>query len=107
MYRSWIFLFLAGLLEIIWAVMLPRTAGFTRLWPTFLTLIPLSVSFYFLSLAVRDLPIGTSYAVWTGIGTVGTVLFGILFVGEPMNWFRLLCILLILLGTAGLKFGHG
>ncbi|MGE3262260.1 MAG: multidrug efflux SMR transporter [Bacteriovoracia bacterium] len=107
MTRPWVCLLLAGLLEVMWAVLLPRTAGFTKLVPTIITLVPLVVSFYLLSEAVRVLPIGTSYAIWTGIGAAGTVLFGIFFAGEPSNWFRLLCIALILLGTLGLKLGHG
>lgn len=104
MTRSWIFLFVAGLLEIVWAVLLPRTEGFTKLVPTIVTLVPMGISFFFLSMAVRDLPVGTAYAVWTGIGAAGTVLFGIFFAGEPAHWFRLLCIALILFGTIGLKF---
>ncbi|MGZ3693786.1 MAG: DMT family transporter [Bdellovibrionota bacterium] len=106
MMRPWLYLFFAGLLEVCWAVMLPRTAGFSRLIPTLLISVPMVASFYLLSLAVRELPIGTSYAVWTGIGAAGTVLFGMCFQGEPVNWFRLVCILLILLGTAGLKLAH-
>jgi quaternary ammonium compound-resistance protein SugE len=103
---SWIILFLAGLFEIGWAIGLKYTEGFTRPVPTALTLAALVVSFLLLGLAVRSLPIGTAYAVWTGIGTVGTALLGIWFLGDPLNAMRILCISLIVIGIAGLKLAH-
>ena len=100
---AWVYLILAGLFEIGWAVGLKYTEGFTRLWPTVLTLAAMAVSLGLLGLAVRTLPIGTAYAVWTGIGTVGTVAAGIWLFDEPAQPFRLFCILLIGLGILGLK----
>ncbi len=100
---AWFLLFLAGLFEIGWAVGLKCTDGFTRLMPTVLTVISMVVSVVLLGLAVKTLPMGTAYAVWTGIGTVGTVLLGIWLLGDPATLVRLLCIGLIVAGIAGLK----
>ncbi|AVR96517.1 quaternary ammonium compound efflux SMR transporter SugE [Pseudoduganella armeniaca] len=100
---SWMFLFVAGLLEVGWAVGLKYTAGFTRLVPSALTLAAMAGSVGLLGLALRGLPLGTAYAVWTGIGTVGTAIFGMLVLGEPGGAARLLCIALIVAGIAGLK----
>jgi quaternary ammonium compound-resistance protein SugE len=100
---AWIYLLIAGLFEVGWAVGLKYTEGFTRLWPSVWTLAALAVSMALLALAVRELPIGTAYAVWTGIGAVGTALLGILLFGEPRDLPRLLCIALILAGLLGLK----
>ncbi|NLE87266.1 MAG: quaternary ammonium compound efflux SMR transporter SugE [Myxococcales bacterium] len=104
---AWIILFVAGLLEVGWAVGLKYTDGFTRLWPTVATAIALVASMGLLGLAVRTLPLGTAYAVWTGIGTVGTALLGILLFREPATALRLVCIALILAGIVGLKFASG
>lgn len=104
---DWIYLLIAAFFEMGWAVGLKYTEGFTRLWPSVFTLLGTIASFFFLSLAVRNLPIGTAYAVWTGIGTVGTVLFGILFLGEPRDIVRIVCILLIVAGIVGLKITSG
>lgn len=100
---AWILLAGAGLFEIVWAAALKHTYGFTRLWPSLLTLAAMVVSFYMLALALRTLPIGTAYAIWTGIGTVGTAIFGMVVLGEPATAARLGCIALILCGIAGLK----
>jgi quaternary ammonium compound-resistance protein SugE len=100
---AWVILFVAGLLEIGWALGLKYTDGFTRLWPTVATAIALIASMTLLGLAVRTLPLGTAYAVWTGIGTVGTAMFGMLLLGEPVALIRLLCIGLIVTGIIGLK----
>lgn len=99
----WILLIFAGLLEIVWAVGLKSTEGFTRVWPTVGTVAALAMSVALLGLAAKSLPIGTAYAVWTGIGTVGTVLCGVLILGEPATAMRLVCVALILIGIAGLK----
>jgi quaternary ammonium compound-resistance protein SugE len=99
----WILLLAAGLFEIAWAVGLKFTDGFTRMWPTLGTLAALLVSIGLLGLATKSLPIGTAYAVWTGIGTIGTVLCGIVLLGEPMTPIRLACVGLIVLGILGLK----
>lgn len=101
---AWIILFIAGLLEIGWAVGLKYTAGFTKPIPTILTAVALIASMGLLGLAVRTLPLGTAYAVWTGIGTVGTALLGVVLFGEPATAIRLVCIALIVSGILGLKF---
>ena len=100
---SWVYLVLAGLLEIGWAIGLKHTDGFTRPMPTFLTVAAMAVSIWLLGLALRTLPVGTAYAIWTGIGTVGTVLFGLLVLGEAATPARLASIGLIVAGIAGLK----
>jgi len=100
---AWFLLFLAGLFEIGWAVGLKYTDGFTRLLPTTLTAVSMVISVVLLGLAVKSLPIGTAYAVGTGIGTVGTVILGIYLLGDPATAVRLLCIGLIVAGIAGLK----
>ncbi len=100
---SWIVLLVAGLLEVAWAVGLKYTAGFTRLVPSVLTVTAMAGSVGLLGLALRDLPLGTAYAVWTGIGTVGTAIYGIAVLGEPSEAARLVCIALIVSGILGLK----
>lgn len=100
---SWIYLIVAGLFEIGWAVGLKYTHGFTRLVPSLATAASMIVSLGLLGLALRGLPLGTAYAVWTGIGTVGTAMFGIFVLGEPATAFRLASIALIVAGIVGLK----
>lgn len=100
----WILLFFAGLFEITWAVGLKLSDGFTRFWPTLGTIVALVVSVSLLGLAARTLPIGTAYAVWTGIGAAGTVLVGIWFLGESVSVGRLVCVGLIVTGVLGIKF---
>jgi quaternary ammonium compound-resistance protein SugE len=100
---AWTYLFFAGLFEIGWAIGLKYTHGFTRLVPTVLTVASMVVSLGLLGLALKTLPVGTAYAVWTGIGTVGTALLGIVVLGEPATALRLGCIALIVAGIAGLK----
>jgi quaternary ammonium compound-resistance protein SugE len=102
-FMAWFLLLVAGLFEIGWAVGLKFTEGFTRPVPTTLTAISMIISVVLLGLAVKTLPIGTAYAVWTGIGTVGTVLLGIWLMGDPATAVRLVCIALIIAGIAGLK----
>jgi quaternary ammonium compound-resistance protein SugE len=99
----WLHLIIAGLLEVAWAVALKQTEGWTRLWPSVITALLMIASFFFLSLALRTLPIGTAYAIWTGIGAVGTALIGIFVFGEPRTAARLVCIVLIVAGIVGLK----
>ncbi len=101
---SWTLLVLAGLFEIGWAIGLKYTEGFTKPLPTALTVAAMIVSIVLLGLAVRNLPMGTAYAVWTGIGTVGTVILGIVLFAEPVTAIRLGCIALIVTGIMGLKF---
>ena len=100
---AWIVLVVAGILEIGWAVGLKYTAGFTRLWPSVATVSAMAVSMALLGLAVRTLPLGTAYAVWTGIGTVGTVFVGTWLFGESASFVRLFCVSLIVGGIVGLK----
>jgi len=100
---AWIHLFIAGLFEIGWAIGLKYTNGFTKLWPSVITIIGMVLSFYFLSTAVKSIPIGTAYAVWTGIGAVGTAILGIILFGESKEVIRLFFILLIIVGIIGLK----
>lgn len=99
----WIVLFLAGLLEVVWAVGLKYTEGFTKLVPSAITLTAMAGSVGLLGLALRHLPLGTAYAIWTGIGTVGTVIYGIVMMNEPAGIARLACIAMIVAGIAGLK----
>ena len=100
---AWVYLVVAGLLEIGWAIGLKYTEGFTRPLPSALTLISMVLSVLLLGLALRELPVGTGYAVWTGIGTVGTAILGIVLFAEPATALRLACIGLIVIGIAGLK----
>jgi quaternary ammonium compound-resistance protein SugE len=100
---SWFLLLVAGLLEVGWAVGLKYTAGFTRLWPSVFTLVTMAGSVGMLGLALRDLPLGTAYAIWTGIGTIGTAIFGMLMLGEPAGALRLASMGLIAAGIVGLK----
>ncbi len=100
---AWTYLLIAGLLEIGWVIGLKYTEGWSRLVPSLLTAATMAASFYFLSLAVRSLPIGTAYAVWTGIGTVGAAILGVLIFGEPRDAGKVVCILLIVMGIVGLK----
>ena len=100
---AWVVLFFAGLLEIGWAVGLKFTEGFTRPLPSLLTALCMIASLGLLGVALRSLPLGTAYAVWTGVGTVGTVAVGILWLGESASAGRLICIALIIAGIAGLK----
>jgi quaternary ammonium compound-resistance protein SugE len=101
---AWIYLFVAGLLEVGWAVGLKYTEGFTRLIPTVLTASSMVLSLVLLGIALKALPVGTAYAVWTGIGATGTALLGIWLFGEPATALRLSCIGLIVAGIIGLKF---
>jgi quaternary ammonium compound-resistance protein SugE len=100
---AWAWLTMAGLLEVVWAVGLKYTEGFTRPLPSIITAAAMIASVYFLSLALRTIPIGTGYAVWTGIGAVGVAIFGMVMFGEPSNVLRVGSILLIVAGIAGLK----
>ncbi|MBP6865757.1 MAG: quaternary ammonium compound efflux SMR transporter SugE [Candidatus Didemnitutus sp.] len=100
----WIWLIVAGLLEIAWAVGLKFTHGFTKLWPSVATVLLMLASFWCLAQAVKALPLGTSYAIWTGIGAVGTAIAGIVLFKEPATAARLVCMMLIVAGIVGLKF---
>jgi quaternary ammonium compound-resistance protein SugE len=100
---AWFVLLTAGLFEIGWAVGLKYTQGFTRLWPTLATVASMVISLWLLGLALRTLPLGTGYAIWTGVGTVGTALLGMVLFSEPADVVRLACIGLIVAGIIGLR----
>ncbi len=100
---AWLLLVVAGLFEVAWAIGLKYTDGFTRLWPTVGTLAAMAISLGLLGLAMKSLPVGTSYAVWVGVGAVGTAILGIVLLGEPANTGRLLSLGLIVAGIVGLK----
>ena len=100
---AWIYLVIAGIFEIVWATGLKYTEGFTRLWPSIGTAVAMAVSMWLLAVALKTIPVGTGYAIWTGIGAAGTAMMGILLFGESREIVRILCILLIVVGIVGLK----
>jgi quaternary ammonium compound-resistance protein SugE len=100
---AWFYLVVAGLFEVGWAIGLKYTEGFTRLWPSLWTGASMAASLFLLSQALRTLPVGTGYAVWTGIGSVGTAVLGIVLLGESRETLRLVCLALIVVGIVGLK----
>jgi|SRR5687768_5149700 len=104
---AWLLVMVAGLLEIVWAVSMKASQGFTKHHFTAITLVAAGLSFWLLGLALRQLPVGTAYAVWTGIGAVGAAIFGIVFYGESLTIIRVGCIALIVCGILGLKFLGG
>jgi quaternary ammonium compound-resistance protein SugE len=106
MTQAWTYLVVAGLLEVGWAIGLKYTEGWSRPVPSAVTLVLLGASMWFLALAARDLPIGTAYAVWTGIGAAGTAVLGMALLGEPRTAWRLACLALIVSGVVGLKFAR-
>jgi len=107
MTMPWIYLILAGLLEIVWAIGIKYTEGFSRPVPTIITVIAMAVSMYLLALSVRTLPVGTAYAIWVGIGAVGTAIMGMILFDEPAHWYRVVSLMCILIGIAGLKLTAG
>ncbi len=104
---AWVLLVAAGLLEIVWAISMKASQGFTKHHFTSITLIAAALSFWLLGLSLRQLPVGTAYAVWTGIGAVGAAVLGIVFFGEALTLARIACIALIVVGILGLKFLGG
>src|SRR5215469_2610967 len=104
---SWVLLFIAGLLEVAWAAGLKTSEGFTRFWPSAFTVVTALGSFALLAMAMRQLPLGTSYAVWTGIGAVGAFIFGIVFMGEALSAARVLSAMLLVAGLIGLELSSG
>jgi quaternary ammonium compound-resistance protein SugE len=100
---NWIILFIAGLFETFWAICLKYSHGFTKLVPSIFTVIGMIVSFYLLSLALKQFPLGTAYAIWTGIGTIGTLILGIVLFHETINVAQIVCVCLIVIGIIGLK----
>ncbi|GGB66248.1 quaternary ammonium compound efflux SMR transporter SugE [Fictibacillus barbaricus] len=104
---AWVYLFIAGIFEIVWAIGLKYTNGFTRLWPTVVTVIGMIISFYYLSQATKVLPIGTAYTIWTGIGAAGAVILGIILFGEPKTLIRFVFLAFVITGIIGLKVTAG
>jgi quaternary ammonium compound-resistance protein SugE len=104
---AWVYLLIAGVLEVQWAVTMKYTEGFSKLWPSVFCVLGMAASVYFLALAQKTLPLGTSYAIWTGIGAVGAAIFGMILFNEPRDIARILCILLIVVGILGLKITSG
>ena len=104
---SWVYLIVAGLLEVCWAMGMKYSDGLTRLWPSVFTIVTLVISFVLLTIAVKNLPVGTAYAVWTGIGILGTTIFGMVLLGESQSAARLICLFLIFIGIIGLKMMNG
>ena len=100
---AWVILVIAGLFEVGWAVGLKYTEGFTKLWPTAWTVLAMIISLWLLGVAMKSLPVGTAYSVWVGVGAVGTVILGIVLLGEPANTARLISVALIIAGIIGLK----
>ncbi|BBF99185.1 MULTISPECIES: DMT family transporter [Pseudonocardia] len=103
---AWVYLVVSGLLETVWAAALSQSRGFSRLGPSVLFGVALFLSMGGLALALRELPVGTAYAIWVGIGAVGTAIYGMVALGEPATTARLLCLLAIVAGVVGLKFLH-
>ena len=100
---AWLILVLAGLFEVGWAIGLKYTEGFTRLWPTIWTVLAMIISLGLLGIAMKSLPVGTAYSIWVGVGTVGTLILGIVLLGEPANAGRLVSVAFIIVGIIGLK----
>lgn len=100
---AWVYLITAAMLEIVWAISLKYTDSFTRPWPSVLTVLAMLASFGCLSVAMRTIPVGSCYAMWTGTGAVGTALLGMAFLGEPISAGRIVCVLLIAVGVVGMK----
>tara|TARA_R110002167_G_scaffold360660_1_gene578391 strand:+ start:260 stop:577 length:318 start_codon:yes stop_codon:yes gene_type:complete len=103
---NWFILFMAGLLEISWAIGLKYTEGFTKFWPTVGTVLALVASFLLLGIAMRTLPVGTAYAVWVGIGAIGTAILGIILFHEPADMLKIVSLGFICIGIIGLKLAH-
>jgi quaternary ammonium compound-resistance protein SugE len=104
---AWVYLFVAGIFEIVWAIGLKYTNGFTRLWPSVVTVIGMFISFYYLSQATKVLPIGTAYTIWTGIGAAGAVILGIILFNEPKTLLRFMFLAFVITGIIGLKVTAG
>ncbi|WP_156194271.1 quaternary ammonium compound efflux SMR transporter SugE [Labilibaculum euxinus] len=101
---AWVYLIIAGLFEAVWAIGLKYAEGFTKLWPSVITIVAMAVSLYFLALAIKTLPVGTAYAVWTGIGAFTTAILGVVLFSEPIHFSRIFFLLLLLVSIIGLKF---
>ncbi|AMX01477.1 quaternary ammonium compound efflux SMR transporter SugE [Microbulbifer thermotolerans] len=103
---NWFLLFIAGLLEVVWAIGLKYSEGFTKFWPSIWTIFSLVASFLLLGISLKSLPVGTAYAIWVGIGAVGTALFGMILFDEPASAFKIVSLGLICIGIAGLRLAQ-
>jgi quaternary ammonium compound-resistance protein SugE len=101
---AWVYLIIAGLFEAVWAIGLKYAEGFTKLWPSVITIVAMAISLYFLALAIKTLPVGTAYAVWTGIGAFSTAILGVILFSEPIHFSRIFFLFLLLVSIIGLKF---
>nr|WP_321318357.1 quaternary ammonium compound efflux SMR transporter SugE [Labilibaculum sp.] len=101
---AWVYLIIAGLFEAVWAIGLKYAEGFTKFWPSVITIVAMAISLYFLALAIKTLPLGTAYAVWTGIGAFSTAILGIVLFSEPIHFSRIFFLLLLMVSIIGLKF---
>ncbi|PCH70961.1 MAG: quaternary ammonium compound-resistance protein SugE [Bacteroidales bacterium] len=101
---AWIYLIIAGLFEAVWAIGLKYAEGFTKLWPSVITIVAMAISLYFLALAIKTLPVGTAYAIWTGIGAFTTAILGVILFSEPIHFSRIFFLILLLVSIIGLKF---
>ncbi len=104
---SWLYLVIAGVFEIVWAYAMKQSHGFTRLTPSIITIVAMLISFWLLAVAMRSIPLGTAYVIWTGIGAVGAFVVGIVFLAEPLNALRMLAAVLIVSGLVLMKFSSG
>lgn len=104
---SWLYLVIAGVFEIVWAYAMKQSHGFTRLTPSIITIVAMLISFWLLAVAMRSIPLGTAYVIWTGIGAVGAFVVGIVFLAEPFNVLRMLAAVLIVSGLVLMKFSSG
>ena len=104
---AWFLLFLAGIFEIVWAIGLKYSEGFSKLWPSVITIVGMAISIYFLALALKTLPIGVAYSIWTGIGAVGTVILGMILFDESKEVLKIVFVLMIVAGIVGLKLVTG
>ena len=104
---AWLYLFIAGMFEIVWAIALKYSEGFSKLWPSTITIVGMGISIYFLAIALKTLPIGVAYAIWTGIGAIGTVILGMILFDESKDLLKIIFILLIVTGIVGLRIFSG
>ncbi len=104
---AWFYLFIAGIFEIVWAIALKYSNGFSKFWPSAVTAVGMAISIYFLALALKTLPIGVAYSIWTGIGAIGTVILGIILFDESKDLLKIIFILLIVTGIVGLRVFSG
>lgn len=104
---AWLYLFIAGIFEIAWAIALKYSDGFSKLWPSVITVVGMTISIYFLAIALKTLPIGVAYSIWTGIGAIGTVVLGMILFDESKDLLKIIFILLIATGIVGLRIFSG